>query len=125
MQEIDLGTTLYEANKILVNQEELMTAPELAAAQLKIQDWFVNYINEYAMLLCNEQRDFTVFCLNRTNGSYAVTAAKECILCCLDRGKIISIEPTINGDAWEIWISIDGFSYCYILFKYDDAVIKC
>lgn len=123
--DIDLGATLYDANKQLVKQtEKPLTHPELTVKQLLLEEFFEK-IQKYAMMLCHEQRDYTVFELDKYSLIAPNTAAREVIGCCINRGSILSIEPTDDGVAIEIWINIDDEPYCYYLFPYDDAVIYC
>lgn len=120
---LEIGN-LYEFNKQLVKQyEKPLTHPELAAKQEELEDFFESVI-EYAMLLCNEQKDYTVFHLSRSITSPHF-AAREALGCCTDRGNVYSIEKTEDGIAYEIWIEIDSKMYCYYLFPYDQAVIEC
>ena len=122
---LDSGT-LYDANKQLILQSaKPLTHLELAPIQEKIDDWFNWIIDTYAMLLCHERRDYTVFHLYSTQNEHPTTvAAKELMGCLTDRGEILSIEETPDK-AWEIWLKINDEAYCYYLFKYDDAVIEC
>jgi len=125
MQEVTLGT-LYDANKQLVEQtEKPLTHIELAAIQQKIEHWFNMHIDCYAMLLCHERRDYTIFHLYETaNENPPAVAAREFLGCLTDRGEILSIEET-QDQAWEIWMNIDDETFCYYLFRYDEAVIEC
>ena len=122
----DFGNTLYDMNKQLVEQTcKPLTHLELAAIQPKLEDWFNWIIDTYAMLLCHERRDYTVFHLyENQNENPPAVAANELLGCLTDRGEILSIEE--NSDhAWEIWLRINKELYCYYLFRYDDAVIEC
>ena len=124
-QKLNLGT-LYDANKQIMIKQSPMSHPALAAAQRDIEDWFNREIDCYAMLLCNERRDYTIFHLyENQNPNPCAIAAKECLGCLSDRGKILSIDPIQDDKAWEIWIRIDNEAYCYHLFRYDEAVIEC
>ena len=121
--EVNLGS-LYDMNKQIMDQVgEPLNHLELAAKQFQIEDWFNWHVDSYAMLLCHERRDYTIFHLyEKQNPNPPALAAKELIGCLLDRGEILSIEQT--DMAWEIWLRIDKQSYCYYLFPYDDAVIE-
>ena len=117
---------LYQANKQLVlAHEKPLTHVELASIQLKLEDFFEGDVKEYAMLLCHEQRDFTVFHLDKRSLTSPHYAAREVLGCCTDRGEVYSIERTEDGIAFEIWIKIDDDAFCYYLFPYDQAVIEC
>ena len=125
-QNINLGATLYEANKQLIKQTAKdMNHLELAAKQQQLEDWFNMEIDCYAMLLCNDRRDYTIFHLyENQNPNPQAIAAAECLGCLTDRGKILSMD--LNKDkAWEIWLKIEDEPYCYYLFCYDNAVIEC
>ena len=117
---------LYEANKqLILKTEKPLSHLELANIQLKFEDFFETQVKEYAMLLCHEQRDFTVFHLDAKSITSPHFAAIEALGCCTDRGEVYSIEKTEDDQAYEIWIKIDDDIYCYYLFPYDQAVIEC
>lgn len=118
--------TLYDANKQIMSQiGKSLDHLQLAAVQAKLEDWFNMIIDTYAMLLCHERRDYTIFHLYETqNPNPPAIAAKELIICLKSRGEILSIEEN-EDEAWEIWLKIDNEPFCYYLFRYDDAVIEC
>ena len=117
---------LYEANKkMILETEHALNHLELANKQLKLEKFFETKVKQYAMLLCHEQRDFTVFHLNEDVITSPFVAAREALGCCTDRGEVYSIEETDDKQAYEIWIKIDNQIYCYYLFPYDQAVIEC
>lgn len=117
--------TLYEMNQQLMQNMKPLTHLEIASLQSKIEDWFNMIIDTYAMLLCHERRDYTIFHLYETeNVNPPAVAAKEFFNCLNDRGEILAIDEA-DGNAWEIWLRIDNIPYCYYLFRYDDAVIEC
>lgn len=116
---------LYDLNKQIMQDMKPLTELELGGIQAKVEDWFNMIIDTYAMLLCHERRDYTIFHLYETqNPNPPAVAAKEFLGCLTDRGEILSID--LNKDnAWEIWLKIDNIPYCYFLFRYDNAVIEC
>ena len=119
------GANLYEANKQLVLQNEKpLTHPELAVKQEELEGFFEDKVNEFAMLLCNERKDYTIFQLTSSSTAEHF-AAREALGCCTDRGEILGIDKTDDGIAYEIWLKIDNEAFCYYLFPYDQAVIKC
>lgn len=120
------GGTLYEANQqIMAQTAKPLTEMEIAGLYPKLEDWFNMIIDTYAMLLCHDRRDYTIFHLYETqNPNPPAVATKEFILCLKDRGDILSIDETPDK-AWECWVKIDEIPYCYYLFRYDDAVIEC
>ena len=125
-QSISMGN-LYDLNKQIMEQTaKPLTHLELAAKQEALDDWFNWKIDCYAMLLCHERRDYTIFHLyENQNPNPTAIAAKECIECLKERGEILSIEKTSDNIAWEIWIKIKNGYFCYYLFPYDDGVIEC
>lgn len=126
MGELSLGT-LYEANKQIMNNKQAikpLTAPELAGAQKKIENFFNMQCDSYGMLYCKDRSDFTIFHMyEKQNSNPPALAAAECIGCCTDRGEVLSIEEQEDKN-FEIWIRIDDEAYAYYLFPYDNAVIE-
>ena len=122
--ELSMGN-LYDMNKqlVILNGKPL-THMELPNKQTMIAEWFRTNVSEYAMMLCHEERDYTIFHLRGFEITYNV-AAREVIDCCKNRGEIYGIDYTENKDAIEIWIKKEDKMFCYYLFRYDDAVIEC
>lgn len=119
------GNTLYDANKQLVlEHEQPLNHLEMVRKQQMLQDWFSNEVVTYAMMLCHDLRDYTIFHLNDTD-SASYNASKEVFVCCLNRGDILGIDLTDDKQAYEIWLRIGDEAYCYYLFPYDQAVIDC
>jgi len=125
------GASLYQMNKQLSANEKIMGAAARKRIWDVVRHWFRDSIDTYAMLLCHELRDYTVFRVVNSPAD-AADALFECID---NRGNLISIEPA-EGGALEIWIrevtgvTEDGFNeieedYCYYLFCYDSAIIDC
>lgn len=126
--DVSLGT-LYEVNKKIIekNVKEL-TKEEMQEKKELIMTYIMQTDAEYYMLLCNDRKDYTIFHRLEIGNEDSPGCCLIDILideCLLNRGNTKSIELTENKDAIEIWISIDGDSYCYFLFPYDDAVIEC
>lgn len=119
------GGTLYDANKSIMSTKKPLNDLEIASLYPKLEDWFNMIIDTYAMLLCHDRRDYTIFHLyEKENPNPPAVATKEFFGCLTDRGKILSIDETPDK-AWEIWLKIDNQPYCYYLFRYDEAVIEC
>lgn len=115
---------LYDLNKQIMHEQKAISPLALQSYQDKIEEWFNWSIDSYAMLLCHERRDYTIFHLyEKQNPNPPQLAAKELIGCLIDRGDILSIDET-EDKAWEIWLRIDNEEYCYYLFNYDNAVIE-
>lgn len=123
--------TLYDVNKDLVFQTE--KAHKGKALSNLIKKTVVPYLDEkintqreeFFMLLCHEQRDYTVFSMSNQRGlSIAQKCAEELKECLINRGYIYSIEKTNDG-ALEIWIRYkkDDSINCYFFFPYTSAVV--
>lgn len=120
--------TLYDFNKQIVLKEGAMPQLEINKVIPKIEDWFNWTLDGYAMLLCRERYDFTVFHLyEKENPNPPAVAAQELIDVLKNRGTILSIEKDTEkmNNAWEIWLEIDDNAYAYYLFGCDDWVIEC
>lgn len=125
--------SLYEMNKQLSANESKLGAAARKHAQENVRLWFRDNIDKYAMLLCHDRRDYTLFRVTESPAEAAVA-----LFDCIDnRGELISIEKDPN-DAFEIWIRIKVYEkndeenlqenqedYCYYLFNYDFGVIEC
>ena len=128
--------SLYDVNKSLVEKNVVcLTNEEMQNKKDMIVDFINQSNNMYYMLLCNDRKDYTIFHrrYSEESGNFYDLAGLnnenlEKILideCLPNRGKTKSIEITKDQSAIEIWLSIDGESYCYYFFPYDAAIIDC
>jgi len=134
IHKVELGT-LYDINKNIVEQNlKVLSDDEMQEKKNLIVDFVNQSGNNYYMLLCNDRKDYTIFHRNKTEeglfkdseGLTKDVIEKVLIDECLpNRGKTKSIEITEDQSAIEIWLSIDGESYCYYFFPYDTAIIDC
>ena len=121
--DVSLGT-LYDFNKQLILRQGKLTGKKIESIKKELEDWFNWQIDGYAMLLCRERYDFTVFHLyEKLNRNPPAVAANELIDILKNRGRILSIEQ--EEDKWEIWLEIGGEAFAYYLFNCDDWVIQC
>ena len=121
------SNSLYDINKQIFSNSKMepLSLATLNEYLPKFEEWFNWIIDTYAMLLCHERRDYTIFHLyEKANKNPPAVAAKELITCLINRGSVLSIDET-EDKAWEIWLKIDDEYYCYYLFRYDEAVIEC
>ena len=129
MQEINMGTTLYDMNKMLIKQEKPMSKFAINDAKTNIiLPWIYNTFNNhlYYMLLCHERRDYTMFNANSAKADPR-EMAEILIECFANRDlKLYSIAEDNTGNALEIWSGSndDDEVYCYYLFPYDEGVIE-
>ena len=122
-KEIPIGT-LYDFNKQIILRHGKLIGKKIESIKKEWEDWFNWQIDGYAMLLCRERYDFTVFHLyEKLNRNPPAVAANELIDILKNRGKILSIEQ--EEDKWEIWLEIGGEAFAYYLFNCDDWVIQC
>ena len=122
---VSLGT-LYDFNKMIMATQSPLTKNEINEKLQSLEDWFNLRIDGYAMLLCRERYDFTVFHLYELqNENPPSIAAKELIEILQNRGDILSIEKENNTSTFEIWLKIDEEAFAYYLFACDDWVIEC
>ena len=128
--------SLYDVNKSLVEKNVVcLTDEEMQNKKDMIVDFINQSNNTYYMLLCNDRKDYTIFHRRYSEESrnfYDLAGLNyenlEKILideCLPNRGKTKSIEITEDQSAIEIWLSINGESYCYYFFPYDAAIIDC
>ena len=124
---VSLGT-LYDFNKQIILEQGKMSKSKIEAIKPELEEWFNWQIDGYAILLCREKYDFTVFHLyEKQNLNPPAVAVSELINLLRNRGKILSIEKDSNviNNAWEIWLKIDNEAFAYYLFNCDDWVIEC
>lgn len=136
-RQVSLGTSLYDMNKSLIEKQiPDLTDEEMQNKKDMISQFISLHNNSYYMLLCNDKKDYTIFHRNKNHGNgefldkcegYEGEFLYNVLIdeCLPNRGRTKSIELTENQDAVEIWISIEGESYCYMFFPYDTAIIEC
>jgi hypothetical protein len=126
--EVTLGN-LYDMNKQIMEQIPVITDEEIAEHKDTMTKWFFDKINQkYFMLLCHEQRDYTLFNLDglQTCSSLkdkCMTAADDVIDCMNNRGIITAITLQEDG-AYEIWMRNTEGNFAYYLFPYGAAVLE-
>ena len=124
-KDIVLGN-LYDFNKQMMLKQSKMNSSEINSIKSDLEEWFNWQIDGYAMLLCRERYDFTVFHLyEKLNKNPPAIATKELLETLNNRGEVVSIEKINNNEAWEIWLRIDEEMFVYYLFCCDDWVIQC
>lgn len=126
MSNLEMGT-VYDLNKQLVETAEKVISPYKLNEKKKIIKQFVRENKDnYFMLLCNERRDYTLFNIisNKEEDKLNELANVFVDECLQNRGNIKGIDLTENKDAIEVWLSIEGESYCYYFFPYNAGVVE-
>lgn len=124
MAEMNMGT-LYDLNKNLI-QKNISALEEgvLNSKKEIVKNFLRDTKDTYYMLLCHEQRDYTVFKIDTLEDSKYNEMISILIDECLkNRGIIKSIELTKDKQAIEIWLMIEEEAFVYYLFPYGEAVI--
>ena len=125
MAEVNLGT-LYDFNKEAMKKEKPLDAIQFNHLTKEIAEDMLNSLENdehYWMLLCHEQRDYTLFNVIATSTSIEIENELRPTL--HNRGLVLSIEKQKDG-AWEIWIrdSYTEENFAYYLFQYDCGVVE-
>ena len=126
MSNLEMGT-VYDLNKQLVETAEKVISPYKLNEKKKIIKQFVRENKDnYFMLLCNERRDYTLFNIISDKDEDKLNELANVFVdeCLQNRGNIKGIDLTENKDAIEVWLSIEGESYCYYFFPYNAGVVE-
>ena len=121
MADIEMGN-LYDMNKEIMKSQKPLSKTKLREAKNKLKLFFLT--DKYFMLLCHEQRDYTVFNVSKENASAEESAKILVDECLVNRGEVLSIEKTEDDLAYEIWIRNEEDVFCYYLFPYTQGVIE-
>lgn len=117
------GSSLYELNQQLMGKEKILTPKELKQEiSEKLQGYFTE---KYYMLLCHEERDYTIFNLFNVNENalFRYNVLEDLFECLINRGQVQSLDKLEDG-AIEIWIKKKDTSYVYYLFPCGPCVIE-
>lgn len=123
----ELGT-LYDVNKNIIQNSKKLSQGVINSKKEEIKNFLEKTNNEYYMLLCHERRDYTLFDLGyETYHAYKEKCKKAADVlideCLKNRGEVRGIDITKDKQAIEIWISIEGDSYVYYFFPYNEGVV--
>ena len=111
--------SLETVNKQIYDQLPPLTEDQINEIKPKLEKWF--YQIGYAMLLSNENRDYTVFINHDQDTKEAINALLECLN---NRGTIHDIDYVEDDDSWEIWLKINKKMFYYKLFNYAFGIIR-
>lgn len=124
---MDFEYSNYELQKMVYCQKPSLTKEKLNSDITSIGAWFSTSPKEnYYMLLCREQNDFTVLHFNNMNYSQGCQEVKEILE---SRGEIIDIFYETEYDAYACWIrnpnDEGGYDVdMYMLFKYGWGIVE-
>lgn len=120
-QVIEGQLTMYDMAKQLVKNEVPMSKDVYNSKLKEIATKFKKL--NYAMLLCRERNDYTVF---KIMGAPRSNIIEELHQCLKNRGTVILMDEQPDG-AWEIWIRdfMTSEDVAYYFFDYSMAVIDC
>ena len=126
---VELGT-LYDFNKSAMKNEKPLDPIVLSRKVSEIAQWAFNDDNnfKYIMLLCNDNKDYTVFNLKakEIKKEEKIKPFLNDLKCCFkNRGMIKAIDLQPDG-AYEIWIEDfhSGENFAYYLFNYNYGVLE-
>lgn len=126
--EVSLGN-LYDMNKQLMENESQLNEDVLSEKGQQLERWVADVFSQkYLMLLCHEQRDYTVFNLDKTD-TWATPdgrlepVRKDIIECLTNRGTLLAMELQPDN-VWEFWIKNPEGCFAYYLFPYGEAVLE-
>ena len=121
--ESNLGITMYDINKQIINQMPVLTDEQIAEAKLSLIHCIKETENEYYMLLCKEISYYTLFHI--VDYLTEPNIYDEIIDCVQNLGDIKSIE-LIDNSVIEIWFQPkDDEAKVMYFFAYDAGVIEC
>lgn len=124
MAELDVGN-LYDMNKQILNLSEPLPRTKLKWGYVHIREFMESKPDKYFMLLNRETYNFTLLNLGDKSISSITRVMDQFETCLSNRGSILSIEKTKDGNAYEIWIRDENNDVLvYYLFPYDLGVIE-
>ena len=124
MANVDMGLNVYEFNKNIMKQLPVI-------GDLKgVRETLIKYIHEtsaeqYLMMLCREQNDYTLFNFNKNRFNNQFD--QDVIECMENRDYgFVNVEIINNGAAVELWVKRPGQmedADLYYIFPADAMVI--
>lgn len=114
--------TLYEMNQTAYMRQPQLTSKEIDKAKLKVYDFIYANGIEYFMLLCNELKYYTIFDLKVATHTTIDEMVEELFDIVNELGTLRGIE--VYDQRIEFWIYKYDRCHAYLLFSYDEGVIK-
>lgn len=115
---------LYELNKAGYNSIPNMTANEIQKAKDEIVVFLKEHPSYYYAMMNSDTKpiSFTIFEYSVYGGKNPIAMANQMIDVAKSYGKIKGIE--IKSESIEIWIQEENDCKVYLVFTYDQGVIK-
>lgn len=128
MTEVETQYNLYDFNKINMARLPTLNHDQENTAKNVLSSFFhENSDARYFMMLCHENRDYTLFDRQNWNMRDVVgTILNDIVECIHNRGYGIIDIGTVPG-AIEIWVKPYGqteVAHLFMLFPYDNGVIN-
>lgn len=122
-------TTLYEAG--IEECKHLQTLSEKdSKREIKrtVKEYFEldKELNKYYLLLCNENKDYTMFVLPEVfNDKHIKNLQNDLYECMKNRGELYGCAITTDKHAIELWLKYDEDQepHCYLFFPFDLGVV--
>lgn len=121
---------LYDVNKEIMESQKPISLKEWNEKSKEIVAFCEETNNQYYMLLNRETNNFTLFDFRHDSKRGTLNTIRliydDLKICLQNRGYVLSIDKTQNGDAYEIWIrdKVEGNILVYYFFPYDIGVVK-
>lgn len=117
------NVTLYELNQIAITSLPALTKEQIAEKKEIIKTYLNPIDHEYYMLLNNELKYYTLFEIGLDLPIFSAPE-DEIMDCLLALGDLKDVYLN-EQNAVECWVTKENQSYLYLLFEYDEGVIKC
>lgn len=125
-KEIDTGMTVYDLNKTIISQLQPKSALELQPCISIINQYHDQHNSEFYLLLCKEISYYTIFAMrDPTFLTDFPSLGSAAVSCAQDIGQIVSVDPSSENDAVEIWVRSPEGDKCMYLFDATGFVVTC
>lgn len=115
--QLNLNMTVYEMNQNVISQYPDYTDEQLEAAKETIKAFDANQNANYYMLVCKDFSYYTIFARSDHDDEFSSSV----IDCIRELGTVKAIDAQDN--QIELWLTVEGKTYCFYLFNYDAGVI--
>lgn len=117
-----INLNLYDLNKSIISQLPALTSEELRLTKEIFCEYYKKNLGEYYMLLCKDISYYTMFTNVKPFPEFN-RLGSAVIDCVLDVGDIISIAPTEDKGAIEIWVKTSDSEILVMYFFNADRMV--